>query len=419
MTVLSNDRQKVETKLERLSKRAGLHKETVFNNLGHLIDKTLLRELYQRTDGTKALGIDGMSKDKYGINLDRQIENLIERMRKGNYKPKPSRMIEIPKEDGSKRPLAIACFEDKLVQSAVSLILTQIYEPLFQASSFGFRPGQNCHDALRALMKHTYRCWNGAVVEIDICKYFNSVPHKELRKILEKKISDERFLRLIDKLVMAPTIKEGVETANTIGCPQGSILSPILANIYLHEVIDTWFSEIKIEHFEGIAEEVRYVDDMVFIFQHYTEAKRFFEVLPKRLEKYGLKMQLEKSHLIRSGQNIANTENRKGKKLPTYNFLGFTIYWGKARNGKWWRPKMISRRDRFTAKLNGLKLFLKKQRAADDTIRVLKQVVKVVVGWINYHAVSDNERRVKQFINATRTIIRKWINRRGRKRPMS
>lgn len=419
MTVHRDRNKSGQTKLERLSKRAITHIETVFNNLEHIIDGALLKQAYHQLEGKKAVGIDGINKEAYGEQLEENLRDLERRIHAGKYRPKPARVTEIPKEDGSTRPLVISCFEDKLVQYAVSMILTQIYEPLFLPCSYGFRPGRNCHDALRGLHKHAYSCGDGAVVEIDIRKYFNTIPHEELMKILRKKISDERFLRLIDKLAKAPIMEKGETTANTIGCPQGSILSPILANIYLHEVIDEWFESLKQTHIVGEAEEIRYADDMVFVFQRHSEARRFFEVLPKRLKKYGLEINMEKSNLIRSGQNVARREHRAGRRLPTYHFLGFTIYWGKARTGQWWRMKVTSRQDRFTAKLKGLKKFLRTNLNTSNTLGVLKLVVSVVKGWINYNAVSDNEHRVYQFVQLCRDIIRKWINRRGRKRPLS
>lgn len=419
MTVLSGRNKSGQTKLNRLSKRATTHQETVFNNLSHIIDEELLKQAYYRLPGRKAVGIDGVNKEAYGERLEENIADLVRRIHAGSYRPKPARVTEIPKEDGSTRPLVVSCFEDKLVQSVVNMILTQIYEPIFLPCSYGFRPGLSCHDALRALHKHAYPCWEGAVVEIDIRKYFNSIPHEELKRILRKKISDERFLRLIDKLATAPIVEKEKTTANELGCPQGSILSPILANVYLHEVIDEWFHTIKQTHFKGKAEEIRYADDMVFVFEKHWEAQRFFEILPKRLKKYGLDMRMDKSNLIRSGQNVARREHRAGRKLPTYKFLGFTVYWGKARNGKWWRMKVISRRDRFTMKLKGLKEFLRKQLNTSDTMGILKLVASVIRGWLNYHGVSDNERRARQFIRLSRQIIRKWVNRRGRKRPMN
>lgn len=419
MSIHSNDRFTGLTKLGRLSKRAQAHPETVFNNVGHLLDEPLLKSTYHSLDKTKAVGIDGVTKGTYGKRLDENLKDLVYRLRRGKYRPQPSRLVSIPKEDGSSRPLAISCFEDKLVQSAIKQILTEIYEPLFLSSSYGYRPGKSCHDALRALTKHTYPCWDGAVVEIDIERYFNTIPHKELEGILRKKISDTRFLKLINKLAKAPIREDGRDIINTQGCPQGSILSPILSNIFLHEVIDDWFARISKDCFTGKAEEVRFADDMVFIFEHHREARRFFEVLPKRLARYGLKMQEKKSQLIESGQNAASRAFRQGRRLPTYKFLGFTVYWGKARNGKWWRLKYRSRRDRFQGKLKGLKDFLRKELTTKDTARTLRRVVRGVIGWMNYHAISDNEARVRNFLKASRWIIWRWVNRRGRKRPMN
>lgn len=420
MAIHSKDGKETgKTKLLRLSERAERDKETVFNNLGHIIDKPLLLQLYQQMQRKKASGIDGINKDTYGEDLESNIDNLLMRIRRGTYHPQPARLTEIPKEDGSKHPLAIACFEDKLVQAAVSEILTCIYEPLFLSCSYGFRREQSCHDALKALTQKSYPCFDGAVVEIDICQYFNSIPHLELKKILRKKIGDERFLNLIDKLATAPTLQHGQVVTNTVGCPQGSILSPILANIFLHEVIDDWFDTIKKSHIKGMAEEVRYADDMVFIFEHYGEAKRFFDVLPKRLQKYGLQMHAEKSRLIQSGQNAAARAHRWGQRLPTYSFLGFTVYWGKARSGTWWRMKFKSRKDRRTAKLKGLKQFLWNNLTAQDTEGLLRYVSSVIRGWVNYHAISDNQRSVRGFVQTCARIIRKWINRRGRRKPMT
>jgi len=421
LSVHSEDRNKTgATKLERLSARARLHPDTIYNNLCHIIDADLLKEIYLKQNRNKAVGIDKVTKDVYGKRLDDNISSLLLRIRKGTYRCQPSRMTEIPKEDGSKRPLAVACFEDKLVQAAVSQILSAMYEPVFLPCSYGFRPNRGCHDAIKALSKHVYPCWNGAVVEIDIRKYFNTIPHKELKCILAKRITDRRFLCLVDKLATAPILdKKGKVTPNMQGCPQGSILSPILANIYLHEVVDAWFYEIKRRHFTEKAELIRYADDMVFVFERYLEAKRFYEVLPKRLSKYGLAMHADKSRLLRSGQNAAAKEHRHGRRLPTYQFLGFTAYWGKAYGGDWWRIKFKSRRDRMTSKLNGLKKYLREALTTKDTKKVLSVVAWVVRGWVNYNNISDNYGCVWGFTKAARRLIWQWINRRGRRDPIS
>ncbi|MBC8947383.1 reverse transcriptase [Xenorhabdus indica] len=275
MTVHSNDGQSWLTKLERTGKKSACNKQQVFNNLGHLLNSNMLKGQFLRLDGNKAAGIDRMTKSAYGEHLDGYIHNLILRIRRGTSRPKAARITQIPKEDGSKRPLVISCIEDKRVQLAVSDILSRIYEPLFLPCSYGFRPGLNCHAALKALQQQTYRNWNGAVVEIDIRQYFNTIPHIELMNLLRKKISDRRFLRLIKVLITAPVIEGKQISDNVCGCPQGSILSPVLANIYLHYVIDEGYDETSRSHIHGRAGMVRYADDMVFTFEFLSEAKRF------------------------------------------------------------------------------------------------------------------------------------------------
>lgn len=417
MTVLSNDGQSWLTKLERIGEKSACDRSIVFSNLGHLIDQDMLKEQFRHLDGNKAVGIDRVTKASWGEQLDENISGLLRRLRRGTYCPRPTRITEIPKEDGSSRPLAISCVEDKVVQLAVSTILSRIYEPLFLPCSYGFRPGLNCHMALQALQQQTFRNWNGAVVEIDIRKYFNRIPHGMLMGLLRRKISDRRFLRLIEVLITAPVLEEGQSHSNDIGCPQGSILSPILANIYLHHVIDEWFAEISRSHIRGKADMVRYADDMVFTFEYQHEAKRFYSVLPKRLGRFGLELHEDKSQLLAAGHVAATRANQRGERLPTFNFLGFTCYWGRTRKG-YWRLKFTSRKDRFAAKLKGLRGFLWKNLNANRR-QTLNTVIRVVRGWINYHGISDNKRRVGQFIYQSRRIIYRWFNRKGGRHPMA
>ena len=349
MTVHTACGKQKTTKLECIGKRAIHRKDTVFNNIGYVIDMDLLRECYQELDGKKAIGIDGVTKEAYGKKLEDNLQDLLAKTRRHAYKPQASRIVEIPKEDGSTRPLAISCFEDKIIQLAVSKVLTAVFEPQFLICSYGYRGGINGHEALRALMKYSNQLSKGATLEIDLQKYFNSIPHDKLQEILAVKISDKRFLKLIEKLIRAPVITEGKSELNRLGCPQGSIISPILSNIYLHSVIDSWFAEISRSHLQGKAEMVRFADDMVFIFQKSEDAERFYKVLPKRLEKYGLKLHEDKSSLLKSGSKEAKAAEERGERLPTYKFLGFLCYWGKSRNGRW-RLKYKSRADRFTGK---------------------------------------------------------------------
>ena len=311
MIVHSKDEKTWLTKLERIGSLAMSDKNIVFNNIGHILDIDMLRETYLQLDGQKAVGIDGITKEIYGNNLDQNLVSVLSRIRKGNYEPKAARIVDIPKEDGSYRPLAISCFEDKLVQTAVSKILCAIFEPIFLSRSYGFRPKLDCHAALRSLAKQTYQNRDGAVVEIDIRKYFNTIPHQGLEECLQKKISDKRFLKLINILVKSKVTKNKKEVVNTLGCPQGSSISPILSNIYLHYVVDAWFAEISKTHMCDRTAEVRYADDMVFVFQNKHDAERFYQVLPKRLNKFGLELHLDKSQIIESGNLAAIRANSK------------------------------------------------------------------------------------------------------------
>lgn len=414
MTIHSKDGQTWQTKLKRIGELSAENKEIVFNNLGHLLSEKMLTDLYYELDANKAKGMDRVTKEDYGESLYENVKNLVSSLRKGVYHPKPVRIVEIPKENGDTRPLAISCFEDKLVQLCISKILNTIYEPLFLPCSYGFRPSQSCHDALKALNAHMFQNWDSACVEIDIRSCFNTIPHDALLDFLQRKISDKRLIKLI-LIIMRPQIMEGeMIVRNTKGCPQGSIVSPVLANIFLHYVIDDWFNSLQHEHLKGYAAEVRYADDMVFVFGDKQEAERFYAVLPKRLQKYGLEMNLEKSQLLAVGHNAAVRAHAQGRKLPTFKFLGFTCYWGKGRKG-YWRLKYTSRQDRFTAKLKGLKNYLQQNLNTPNIGELFNRVNQVVRGWINYHGISDNYRRVSAFIYNCKRIIYKWFQRRGRK----
>ena len=390
----------------------------MFNNLGHAIDSDLLRECYHQLDGNKAVGIDGVTKEAYGIKLEDNINDLLGRIRRGAYKPHPSRIVEIPKEDGSTRPLAISCFEDKLVQTAVTSILTLIYEPLFLPCSYGYREAIGPHDALRALMKYSNQNSDGVTVEIDLRKYFNSIPHLVLMNILQEKIADKRFLKLVETLLRSPVIENGKAKLNEIGCPQGSIASPILANIYLHVCVDQWFHTIKKTHMQGRAKLVRFADDMVFVFQYKKDAERFYRVLPKRLQRFGLELHIDKSSIIPSGKLAAQRAYNRGERLPTYKFLGFVCYWGQSRNKTHWRLKYKSRSDRMRSKLKGLRIYLK-ENLNKETHSVLKRSNSVIKGWINYHAISDNQRKVRSFIVMSARALFQWRNRKGGQRKLN
>ena len=418
MTVL-RDGNTWLTKLERIKLLSSQNQEFKFNNIEHIIDFTMLEEQFKELSGKKAVGFDGITKEIYGKKLETNLRLLLTKIHLGKYKAKPAKITMIPKEDGGTRPLVISCFEDKLVESAVSKIINAVFEPIFLSSSYGFRPNLNAHDALRELNRLTYYFNNGAVVEIDITKCFNTIRHQELMNFLSSRISDKKFLRLVKKLIETPIIENDTITPTTEGCHQGSIASPILANIFLHYVIDCWFKEICKTNIVGKAGMVRYCDDMVFVFEYESDASRFYEVLPKRLNKYGLSINDVKSQMLLSGRYHAENLQKQHKKIQSYNFLGFTCYWGKSRLGTTWRLKYTSRKDRFSEKLKSLREYLRGQLNKRNKTQIFLKVIRVIRGWINYHGISDNQRRVKSFIKQSQRAIFMWFNRMGGKRKLN
>jgi group II intron reverse transcriptase/maturase len=378
----------------------------------------MLRECYDCLDRTKAVGTDGITKEAYGKNLENNLMQLVLKIRNGSYHPQPSRLVEIPKVSGGKRPLAISCLEDKIVQEAVKRIIERIFEPLFMNSSHGFRPKRDCHSALADLGRHLGKWECGAVLEIDLQKYFNTIPHEPLMKMLKAKISDERFLRLIIKLLKAPILNpSGVIERNEIGSPQGSILSPVIANIYLHYVLDTWFEWISTSKFGGSAHMVRYADDVVFTFRTTHCAKHFQTQLIRRLEEYGIRLNEAKTAFLPSGRREAERHESLGLRMPTFTFLGFIHVWGVSRNHKtgkkFWRVKRRTCPKRFKNKLAEMKSYIQKHRHEKDLVVRVKRATQ---GYLNYFAVTDNIRRTSQFVFEVRKLLFKYLNRRSQRR---
>lgn len=402
------------TKLQRVRELSKGNSDIVFNNIGHIIDESFLLDCFLQLDGAKAVGIDGVTKEMYGRNIVQNIKNLLIQIRRGVYTPKASRITEIPKDDGSKRPLAIACLEDKLVQSAVKRILEEIYEPVFLPCSFGFRPGRNAHDALRTLLAALYGTPNGSVIDIDIRKYFNTVPHGPLEEMLDKKISDQRFRGLIHKLLTAPVLNDrGKAEPNLCGVPQGSILSPVLANIYLHHVTDKWVEDDLKPFFRSPLHIIRYADDMVFITHSEHDGQRLFQTLPKRFAKYGLTMAQEKSSVVPTGRFKIAELMKAGKPMPKFKILGFVVSWTKTLSGKAYRGRVKPRQDRMNKRLADIKEYLRKNLNTPDHMIILRQVKRVMDGWMRYFHVTDTSKDVRDFRNRVRRMIHRWFNRRG------
>lgn len=408
----------LNTKLHRIEQRSRKYPQATFNNLGHALDMDLLRACYRSLDAKKAVGMDGITKTQYGRKLETNLQDLLKRIRNGSYYPKPSRIIEIPKVDGSARPIAISCTEDKIVQEAVHCILERVYEPHFLDCSFGFRPNRNAHQALTNLDKRLLQERCRAVVDIDLRQYFNTIPHKPFGKILQKKVKDRRLLYLIIKLLKAPILdKDGNIQRNEIGSPQGSILSPLIANVYLHYVLDEWFVHVNREQYRGTAHAVRYADDVLFSFDSMKEAEVFHKELIKRLESFGLSVNKSKTKIIPCGTRVAREYAKAGKKMPTFTFLGFLHVWGKSKNRKqnkiFWRIKRRTDPVRYRKKLAELKTYLMRYR---HNKRLIPYTISVIKGYMNYFAVNDNIYRISSFLKVVRRLLFRALNRRSQKK---
>jgi group II intron reverse transcriptase/maturase len=407
----------LQTKLNRVEVRSRQDWKAVFNNLGHLINLAMLRECYHSLDGTKAVGINGVTKLMFGRNLDENLKQLLMKIRNGTYQPKASRIVEIPKADGSTRPLAISCFIDKIVQEAVRRILERIYEPIFLDASHGFRPRRNCHSALAALDRALMSSGCGAVLEIDLRKYFNSIPHRHLVRFLKLKISDRRFLYLIIRLLKAPVIdSDGKTKRNEIGSPQGSILSPLVSNLFLNYVLDIWFSWLNDKRYGGGASMVRYADDAAFTFPSLVAAEDFRLQLVARLAVFGISINEAKTRALLNGKWQALRCERLGRRMPTFTFLGFLHVWGVSWNRKgqrFWRVKRRTCPVRYRKKLAEIRDYIKQHRHRKD---LLPRMTRVARGYLNYFAINDNERRVRQFTLEVKRTLFKYLNRRSQRR---
>ena len=389
-------------KLDRINSVAARDRQTVFNNLIQLLSEENLVQAFRGLDGSKAVGIDKVTKAKYEAQLHVNITALRAEIRGGGWRPRPSRQVFIPKPSGGKRPLAIGCLEDKIVQSLVAKILEAIYEPLFHRHSFGFRPGRNAHQALG----HVYSAINkrgkySVVVEMDIEKFFDNVSHSKLMAFLEEKISDKAFLRLVRRLLRNSILSEdGTLIDNATGTPQGSPVSPTLANIYLHHVLDEWFDK----NYIAKGQMTRYADDAVFVFDDLKVAEEFKTQLTNRAAEYGLKLNEEKSGLVEFGP----------KSGTVISFVGFVLYWGKTRITKT-TLKIKTAPERLRKAVQNFTDWIKDVRNRLPTREIWKRAAARLRGHYNYYAVSFNSNAVYKFYSSCREALFKWLNRRSQK----
>lgn len=386
-------------------------------NLASYINENTLRAIHKTMDKKKAYGIDKVTKEEYEQNLDENLANLVKRMKSGSYQPNPTRRVYIPKgTKGKMRPLGISCYEDKLVENAIAQILEQIYEPKFYDESFGFRPNRSCHQAVREIIEMVQYRKTNYVVEADIRGFFDNVDHEWLIKMLEHDIADRKFIEIITKFLKAGIMENGRYLDSERGTPQGNGASPVLANIYLHYVLDNWFDVIVKGQCGGECYLIRYCDDFVCCFQNQYEAKVFKQRLEERFRKYGLELAEEKTKILEFGRFARQNRERRGERKPnTFDFLGFTFYCGMDGRKQFYRCRVKTSRKKFRSKIKVMKEWIKRNRTK-PLEWLFKMVNAKLRGHYQYYGVTDNTREVKNFLNRTRSLLFKWLNRRSQKR---
>jgi len=390
--------------LDRVRQAAKGDEKMRFTALLHHVNIELLRSSYKHLKRGAAAGVDEVTWQEYGNGLEERLADLHGRVHRGAYHAKPSRRVYIAKEDGRQRPLGIAALEDKIVQSAVVQVLNQIWEEDFEDFSYGFRPGRNQHDALDALYVGIAGKVN-FVVDLDIRSFFDKVDHGHMEKFVRHRIGDERVVRLIQKWLRAGVVEDGKWFETKEGTPQGAVISPLLANLYLHYVLDLWVVAWRKKVARGEMIVVRYADDAVLGFQYREDAEKFLKELQERVRKFGLELHPEKTRLIEFGRYAAERRAKRGEGKPeTFNFLGFTHICGKSHTTGYFQMYRKTIGKRMTAKLKEIRQQLR-GRMDEKTKDVGKWLKQVVQGYYQYHAVPYNEQRMKAFRHE---VLRMW-----------
>lgn len=409
---VTNSHYTTATKLKRIAFLSERDAHKQFNSLMHHFNEESLKECFNMLDWNKAVGVDGINKESYAQNLGENIRNLVEKMKRMSYRPNPVRQAKIPKEGnrGETRKLGISNFEDKIIQKMMQRILESIYEPLFLNCSYGFRVGIGCHDAIRDMQHHLYQERVETVIDIDLANYFGSINHKMLEEMLRIKIKDEKFMRYIIRMFKAGILADGELTVSEEGVVQGSCCSPILANIFAHYVLDEWVEREVKPRCAGKISMYRYCDDMVICCQFDKDAKRVKEALGKRLDKYCVKLNEEKTKLV-------DFRKIPGKRA-SFDFLGFTHYLGRSKNGRI-IPKLKTIGKRMRLKLKRVNEWARTVKNKMKLAEIWKLFCLKLRGHINYYGVSYNIRQVQIFIMKATRILFKWLNRRSQKKSFS
>jgi len=410
----AQDRASVSQALERIRQAAKQRRKERFTALFHHISVELLRLSFVALKKDAAPGVDGLTWQDYEADLDRKIEDLHDRVQRGAYRALPSRRQYIPKPDGRQRPIAIAALEDKIVQRATAAVLNTIYEEDFLGFSYGFRPKRSQHDALDALVVGITSTKVNWILEVDVRSFFDEVSQSWLTRFLEHRIADPRILHLIQKWLKAGILEDGIVTVSDKGTGQGSVISPLLANIYLHYSFDLWAERWRRREATGDMIIVRYADDVVIGFEHETDAQRFWDAMRDRLQEFSLSLHPEKTRLIEFGRHAAIKRKQRGLGKPeTFNFLGMTFICGKSRGGQF-LLKRRTRRDRMQAKIKEVAGELRRRmhQSIPEQGNWLKQVI---TGFFNYHAVPTNWAALGAFRAEITKRWRRSLSRRSQK----
>jgi RNA-directed DNA polymerase len=408
----------ISTKQLRIAELAKQAPDMVFTSLAHYIDIEWLHEAFRRTRKDGAVGVDGQTAEEYAAHLRENLQSLLNRAKSGTYRAPPVKRVHIPKGTGPEtRPIGIPTFEDKVLQRAVVMVLECVYEQDFLDCSYGFRPGRSAHDALGALRKQQMAMEGGWAVEIDIRKFFDTIDHRHVQAMVRQRVRDGVLVRLIGKWLNAGVLEGETLSYPDEGSPQGGVVSPLLANIYLHEVLDKWFEQDVKPRLKGTGFLVRYADDAVLGFSCEEDARRVLAVLPKRFERYGLTLHPDKTRLVRFQSPNRGDHDREGDGRPeTFDFLGFTHYWGRTRRGLW-SIKQRTARNRFGRALQRVSEWCRRFRheplGAQHTALSRK-----LHGHYGYYGITGNSAALARFRYEVQRVWRSWLARRSQQ-PMT
>ncbi|MDQ1252104.1 MAG: RNA-directed polymerase [Euryarchaeota archaeon] len=402
-----------ETKLLQISKVSKDKPDYRFVSLASLLTEDYLTECYRELKKNKASGIDGVSVKQYGEGLEENLRNLVGRMKTMSYRPQNVLRVYIPKAQGGKRPLGIPAVEDKIVQRGISEILKAVFEPNFIEESYGFREGKGCHDALKKVGQEITSKPINYVLDADIKGFFDNVNHEWMVKFLEHRINDKNLIRLIVRFLKSGVMEDGKYMKTEQGTPQGGIISPVLANIYLHYVLDLWFKKVLRTHLRGYAEIVRYADDFLILVQYKEDCDKILESLRERLAKFSLELSEAKTSIVRFGRTAGKID--KDNKPGTFDFLGFTHYCGKSRKG-YFKVGRKTSKTRFSRRIKEMNEFLRINRNKYKLSELWFKLRQKLLGHYRYYGVSENSRSIQRYSYNVRRLIFKWLNRRCQKK---